>query len=311
MSLCSRCFLATAFLFSVSLLFVQSGQAEEKSTEPSEKALMKVASISFVPGKWEKAANADRIEKEVRAAAKDGAELVITPEGILEGYVVNEVIHAKDPETKQELTKRFQELAEPMNGTYIKRFLKLADELNIYLILGFLEAEKDKTYNTAALFSPEGTVIGKYRKTHFHQGYDVNPPGYTAGNEYPVFEVKQQNTGKPIRVGMMICFDRQLPEPARQLSINGAELIVCPSYGSWGEWNTRLMQVRAYENQSYVVFSHPKQSLMIGRGGDIMNEGLENSFTMMEIDLMRLAKDRQSVRMRRPDTYQTIVKPEK
>jgi len=311
MSVCLRFFLGTAFLFSVSLLYLQRGQAEEKTTEPAEKALIKVASISFVPGKWEKATNADRIEKEVRAAAKDGAELVITPEGILEGYVVNEVIHAKDPETKQELTKRFQELAEPMDGTYIKRFLKLADELNIYLILGFLEAEKDKTFNTAALFSPEGTVIGKYRKTHFHQGYDVNPPGYTAGNDYPVFEVKQQKTGKSIRVGMMICFDRQLPEPARQLSINGAELIVCPSYGSWGEWNTRLMQVRAYENQSYVVFSHPKQSLMIGRGGDIMNEGLENSFTMMEIDLMRLAKDRQSVRMRRPDTYQTIVKPEK
>lgn len=288
-----------------------SVNAEEKKSQDSDKQLMKVASISFVPEKWEKKANADRIEKQVRAAAKEGAELVVTPEGILEGYVVNEVINEKEPAEKQKLTSRFQELAEPMEGPYIQRFQKLADDLDIYLILGFLEAEKEKTYNTAALFGPEGTLIGKYRKTHFHQGYEVNPPGYTAGDDYPVFEVKQLKTGRPLHVGMMICFDRQLPEPARQLSINGAELIVCPSYGSWGEWNTRLMQVRAYENQSYVVFSHPKQSLMIGRGGDIMNEGLENSFTMMEIDLMRLAKNRQSVQMRRPETYKTITRPKK
>lgn len=304
-----RLSVATLFAALCLCLTVQPNlRANEKGKsdqEPPQRQTLKIASISFVPTKWDKAANATRIEREVRAAAKQGAQLVITPEGILEGYVVNEVIHEKESTKKAQLSQKFQDLAEPIDGSYVVRFQKLADELNIHLILGFLEAEKGKTFNTAALFGPDGKLVGKYHKTHFHQGYKVNPPGYTAGNSYPVFDIGG------FKVGMMICFDRQLPEPARQLALNGADLIACPSYGSWGEWNTRLMQVRAYENQSYVVFAHPKQSLIIGRGGDILTEGKENSFVIHEVDITNLAKTRQSVRYRRPNTYRNLAQPDK
>ncbi|MCA9040019.1 MAG: carbon-nitrogen hydrolase family protein, partial [Planctomycetaceae bacterium] len=194
----------------------------------------------------------------------------------------------------------------PIEGEFIQRFQKLAGELKIHLILGFLEAdtESDRTFNTAALIGPDGKLIGTYHKTHFHQGYEVNPPGYTAGNDYPVYTVKDPKSDRELKVGMMICFDRQLPEPARQLTLNGADLIACPSYGSWGGWNTRLMQVRAYENHAYVVFSHPKQSLLIDRNGEIMQEGTENGFAISTINLDKLEKTRQSVRNRRPETYQ-------
>jgi predicted amidohydrolase len=103
-----------------------------------------------------------------------------------------------------------------------------------------------------------------------------------------------------------ICFDRQLPEPARALTLGGADLIACPSYGGWGDWNTRVMQVRAYENQAYVVFTHPEQSLIIDRDGDLLDECREDEIALHELNLSGVNKTRQSITQRRPETYRKI-----
>lgn len=272
-----------------------------QSLESERSTNISIASLSIFPTKWDKAANSDRIEGQIREAARQGARLIITPEGALEGYVVNEVIRAKDPKEKDRLTERFQKLAEPIDGVTIHRFRKLADELNIHLVLGFLEADGNKTYNTAMLFGPNGDIVGKYRKTHFHQGYEVNPPGYTPGDTYPVFDIGL------MKVGIMICFDRQPPEPARALALAGADLILCPAYGSWGDWNTRLMQVRAYENQAAVVFTHPEQSLVIDRDGKLLAECRKDEFLVHDLKLPKPIKTRQSVTQRRPDTYRSLA----
>ena len=263
---------------------------------------LRIASLSIVPAKWEKETNARKIERMVREAAAQGAQLVITPEGVLEGYVVNEVIREKDPAKKAELTRRFGDLAEPIDGKFVRRFRELADELNIHLILGFLERDGEKLYNTAVLISPDGGVAGKYHKSHFHQGYDVNPPGYTPGADYPVFALGR------LKVGIMICFDRQLPEPARALALAGADLIVCPAYGGRGDWNTRLMQVRAYENQVYVAFSHPQQSLIIDPAGEVLGECHRDSILVRDIDISRPTRSRESITRRRPETYHSLTK---
>jgi predicted amidohydrolase len=258
---------------------------------------LRVGSLSIFPEKWNKQANAEKIERMVRDAARQKAELVITPEGVLEGYVVNEFIHEKDPEKKAALAARFREVAEPADGPYLKRFAALSKELKIHLILGYLEADGEKTFNTAALFGPDGKRIGFYRKTHFAQGYDVNPPGYTPGDDYPVFQA-----GK-VKVGMMICFDRQLPEPARHLAVAGADIIACPAYGSWGEWNTQLMQVRARENQSYVIFTHPNISLIISPRGKLLSRSSKDQVLIHEIDISNVDKKRGPFTNRRPETF--------
>jgi len=274
--------------------------AQLDAAEPDKPATISIGSVSVFPAKWDKDANSERIEQMVRGAAERGARFVITPEGALEGYVVNEVIREKDADEKVRLTERFRKLAEPIDGPYIVRFRELADELDIHLVLGFLEAEGEKTFNTAALIGPDGRIVGKYRKTHFHQGYEVNPPGYTPGDAYPVFDVGF------MKVGIMICFDRQLPEPARALALGGADLIACPSYGGWGDWNTRVMQVRDYENQAYVVFTHPEQSLIIDRNGKLLDECRKNDTAVHDVNLSDLSKTRQSMTKRRPETYRSL-----
>ena len=71
------------------------------------------------------------------------------------------------------------------------------------------------------------------------------------------------------RWGTLICLDRQLPETSRILAIKGAQIILVPSYGMYGEINDVMMRTRAYENGVYVAFVHQKPALIIdpkGRG---------------------------------------------
>jgi predicted amidohydrolase len=265
---------------------------------------IRIASASVVPKKWDKKVNWQRIERLVREAALEGdAQVVVTPEGALDGYVINEV-NAKTGEEKKALVEQFVELAEPLNGPYIKKACDLSNELNIYLVLGFLELDAGTTYNSCILIDPDGDIIGKYSKTHFAQGYTINPSCYVPGEQYPVF---QTSFGK---VGMMICYDRQLPEPARILSLKGAQLLFVPSYGSYTDkdgWNTVLLRTRAYENQVPLVFSHPFQSLLMDEDGDIIANGKANEVVYYEV---RTSPDRYEGRFknRRPETYEEITK---
>ena len=68
-----------------------SGAAAGGVRPPVDVANVSVASASLVPVKWDKAANWDTIERTARTAAANGAELVLLPEGFLEGYVIEDV----------------------------------------------------------------------------------------------------------------------------------------------------------------------------------------------------------------------------
>lgn len=266
---------------------------------------IRVASASVLPKKWDKAQNWERIERLVRRAVKeDDAKVVVTPEGALDGYVINEVNAEKDPQKRKELIDKFISLAEPVDGPYLKKACALSDELDIYLVLGLLEKSGETLFNSAILIDPEGDIIDRYSKTHFAQGYTINPTCYTPGDQYPVL---QTPFGK---VGMMICYDRQLPEPARILSLKGARVLFVPSYGSYTDkdgWNSVLLRTRAYENRVPLVFSHPFQSLLINNHGYIRVIGNTNEIVYYDINT---SPDRYSDRFinRRPETYGELTR---
>ena len=226
----------------------------------AEMVPLRVASLMLRPVKWDKEANQVRLDSAIRKANQAGAEVVVTPEGALEGYVVNEVIRATG-EKRKELTARFNALAEPCDGPYIQHFRKLCEELQVHLVLGFLEAGAGQTYNTAILIRPDGTLAGKYRKTHFAQGYGNgdekgdNPPGYLRGTDYPVFEVNGR------KMGIMICYDRREPVVAKSLVENGADFIINPAYGMMGDCNGEFLTARARENHVPILFVHPDQTV--------------------------------------------------
>ena len=288
----------------VATVHSQEIRLDKYADQPQKITRVRIASAAILPDKWDREANWRRIEKAVTRAAKEmAAHVVVTPEGVLEGYVINEVNAEKDPAKKSLLVKKFLELGEPLSGPYVRRACALSKRLGIYLVLGLLERRAERLYNTVLLIDPAGDIVGRYAKTHFAQGYTINPTCYRPGEEYPVFATE---FGK---VGMLICYDRQLPEPARILALKGAQILLVPSYGSYTDrdgWNTVLLRTRAYENRVPLVFTHPRQSLLINEGGSLEAIGGPDEIAVFEV---QTAPDRYRGRFRnrRPETYGRLV----
>ena len=104
---------------------------------------------------------------------------------------------------------------------------ELAKQHGMVLIVPFYEeAQTGVYYNSAVVIEGDGTVVGKYRKTHIpHVGPCFWEKFYfKPGNlGYPVFDT---SVGK---LGLIICYDRHFPEIGRALGLKGAELVFNPS----------------------------------------------------------------------------------
>ena len=133
--------------------------------------------------------------------------------------------------------------AEPIPGPSTAYFGDLAKAHGLHIVAGLVEREGRLIYNTAVLLGPDGALIGKYRKVTLPR--TEIEAGVTPGTEYPVFDTRIG------RIGMMVCYDGFFPEPARQLSIRGAEIIAFPVAGC----NPLLAAARACENHVFLVSS--------------------------------------------------------
>jgi predicted amidohydrolase len=119
--------------------------------------------------------------------------------------------------------------------------------------------------------------LGKYRKVYLPR--EEIEGGLTPGNDYPVF---QTDFGK---VGMMICWDVQYADPARNLALRGAELIFLPIWGG----NETLGKARAIENQVFLVSSgYDYPTYVMDPSGEILSQAKENGkIATATIDLNR------------------------
>jgi len=253
-----------------------------------------LAGLSLTPTPWEKEANFRLLEKYAREAAARGAQVIATPEGFLEGYVGNQ---HRTPGLNRE---KYFTAGERLGGPMLARVASLARELKVYLLLGFAELRAGRMYNSAVIFSPRGEVASRYSKVHTA----ADEPFNTKGAEFPVADT-------PLgRWGTLICFDRQLPETARILALRGAQLILAPSWGGYGEMNDQMMRVRAYENGVWLAFVHPKRTLIIDPRGAIVaqNSGEGDQIVMATVSL-RDGKPIQLMRERRPELYGEIARP--
>ncbi len=151
----------------------------------------------------------------VRRASAQGARITC----------LQEIFHG--PYFPAQQDPRWYALAEPEDGPTVCRMREVARELGMVLIVPFFEeAQPGVYYNSAVVIEADGTILGKYRKTHIpHVGPCFWEKFYfKPGNlGYPVFET---SVG---RVGLLICYDRHFPEPARALGLKGAELVFNPS----------------------------------------------------------------------------------
>lgn len=251
-----------------------------------------LAGLRVTPHPWDKQGNFDKLEHFTRRAAAQGAEVVITPEGFLEGYLWN------DDNPKDFSREEYFEVGETVDGPLIGRVGTLARELKIYLVVGFAERRHDRMYNSVIIVSPEGSVVSRYSKTHTANDEPFN----TKGTEFPVADT-------PLgRWGTLVCMDRQLPETSRILAIKGAQIILVPAWGMHGEMNDVLMRTRAYENSVHVAFVHPKRCLIIDPDGKIIaqDSGAGDEIVKSRITLRDLGAE-SSIQHRRPEIYGELL----
>ena len=158
--------------------------------------------------------NVSNAEKLVRQAASDGAQIILIQELFESQYFCMD--------QKEELF----ELSRPFdNHPTIKKFSELAKELKVVLPVSFFEKANRAHYNSVAIVDADGSILGKYRKSHIPDG-----PGYQEKFYFNPGDTgfKVWNT-KYAKIGVGICWDQWFPEAARSMVLSGAELLLYPT----------------------------------------------------------------------------------
>ncbi|HYK80294.1 MAG TPA: carbon-nitrogen hydrolase family protein [Micropepsaceae bacterium] len=238
----------------------------------------------------------------IRAAHKDGAQFVATPE--------NTDLMAQDGGSKLEKT------SSEKDSPAVPQFCSLAEELGIWLLVGSLaiKVSPGKTANRSYLIGPNGRVAGRYDKVHL---FDVNLPSGETYRESNTVEPGAEAVAVSLpwgRVGLSVCYDLRFPQLYRALAKAGAEILTVPSAFTEttgkAHWHV-LLRARAIENTCFVVApaqggTHANgrktygHSLIVGPWGDILAEaGTDPGFISAELDLGEIA----AVRARLPSLH--------
>jgi predicted amidohydrolase len=184
--------------------------------------------------------DADRL---TRAAAADGAELVVLPERLdIRGSAAD-----------------YAARAEPLDGRPVTWAREIARELGIDVVAGSVAERReghDRVANTSVHVGPDGELKAVYRKIHM---FDVEVGGVAyreSEHSEPADEIVVSETADGLGLGLTICYDLRFPELYRILALRGARIIAIPAAFTrvTGEahWEI-LLRARAIENQVFVI----------------------------------------------------------
>jgi len=214
-------------------------------------------------------------------------------------------------------------LAEPDGGTSLSTMARVAEDTDMVIVCPVFEKTEDGRYfNSAYVLDADGSVAGKYRKVHvpdiplWHEKYYFSP-GDLGFNVIPT---------KYAKIGVQICWDVFVPEGARALALNGAELIVMPTaaaYASAQKWE-HMATAAAIANGVYVMrvnrVGGPERQRFYGKSfvvnpfGEIPLEptGKNDAIMLSEMDTVEIEEARRIWNFmddRRPDQYSALVSP--
>ena len=214
------------------------------------------------------------------------------------------------------------------DGPTVKLMQERARKHQMAMVVPVYEEEATGVYyNTAAVIDADGAYLGKYRKSHiphclpaFWEKFYFKP-----GNlGYPVFKTRYA------AIGVYICYDRHFPEGARELGLNGAEIVFNPSATVAGlsEYLWKLEQPAHAVANAYFVGAINRvgyeapwnigefygQSYFCDPRGQFVAQASRDKTELVtaELDLDKIREVRnvwQFFRDRRPDSYDALVAP--
>ena len=273
-------------------------------------ALLQIAPAGSLKNNQEKGMAACRRAKEM------GADIALFPEMWSNGYG----IYSRPVE---EWTAE----AVPVQGEFVRAFGKLAEELQMAIGITLLEKVETGPRNTLVLFDRFGKQVFTYAKVHTCD-FDVER-NLTPGEEFCVEEL--DTACGMVKVGSMICYDREFPESARILMLKGAELILVPNACPMEINRLSQLRARAFENMTAIATCNYPASVPDCNGGSSVFDGMaylpemetsrdtcillagkEEGIFLAALDLGKLREYRRTEMMgntfRRPDLYGMLVK---
>ncbi len=193
--------------------------------------MLHVALLQILPG----ATQEENLQKGVaacRVAKESGADIALFPEMWNNGYHI--------PADAQQLKAE----AVSADSDFVLTFGRLAAELKMAIAITFLERYEPSPRNTVVLFDRNGRKILTYAKLHT---CDFGAErGLTPGEDFYVAELDTADGS--VKIGAMICYDREFPESARILMLKGAELILVPNACPMEINRLSQLRGRAFEN---------------------------------------------------------------
>lgn len=274
---------------------------------------LKIALLQLLPA----GTTAEQLEKgkeACRRAKASGADVALFPEMWSCGYSIPEDV------------ERLRELAVEADGSFVSAFGALAKELDMAVAVTFLERFEPLPRNSVALFDRRGLRRLLYAKVHTCDFGDE--ARLTPGEDFHVATL--DTVAGQVKVGAMICYDREFPESARILMLKGAELILVPNACPMEINRLSQLRGRAYENMTAIAtvnypWPHPDcnghstvfdgvayvPELPGSRDTCLLETGKEEGIYVAELD-MDLLRDyrRQEVHgnaYRRPEKYGLLV----
>jgi predicted amidohydrolase len=257
-------------------------------------------------------ANRTKIIGSIHVAAERDARLAIFPECALTGYCFDSLEEAVP-------------FAERLDGPSAQAIAEACRETGMYAVVGFIEADGGKFYNSAMLVG-SGGVVGVYRKVHMPF---IGIDRFLTPGDRP-FQVFELPFGK---VGLNICYDISFPEAARVLKLMGAELIVLITNWPTAAWRSPefVVNTRALENHLFYAavdrvgtergWQFIGRSRVVDCNGDTLSEASAESEELLVVPVdLQEANNNHIVNVagayeldrwkdRRPEFYNLISQP--
>lgn len=178
-----------------------------------------------------------------KKAKEMGADIALFPEMWSVGYNIPTDIEA------------LKASAVSVDSEFVNSFGKLAEDINMAIGITFLEKHEPLPRNTLSLFDRFGNNILTYAKVHTCDfGEECR---LTAGDDFYVAHLDTMQGN--VKIGAMICYDREFPESARILMLKGAEIILVPNACPMEINRLSQLRARAYENMvGIATVNYPK-----------------------------------------------------
>ncbi len=167
-----------------------------------------------------------------KRAKQMGADIALFPEMWNNGYTFSDDIDA------------WKATAIDQESEFFRTFQALAKDLGMAISITYLEKYQPLPRNTMTIIDRFGDLVLTYAKVHACD-FDVEK-NLTPGDDFYVAELSTECGN--VKVGAMICYDREFPESARILMLKGAEIILVPNACPMEINRLSQLRARAYEN---------------------------------------------------------------